>query len=353
MSTVNRRTIIRIAGAFVAWVIGSGFATGQEVLQFYSSYGYWSYGVIIINAIGFMVLGYLLMRFGFQNKEISQFNHFKFFCGSRLGTFYTWLAMITLLFLMPVLIAGGGATLHEYYGLDSYVGSAMMAALVLAAYLIGFERMINILSSLGPAIIIFSITVGLLTLLIDFRKWPEIPSYQSCLAPYQAAPHWAVSGLLYLGLNFLPGSTYFTELGSTASSEKELKWGTVSGVTVLMLSITVMGTAILLNGDAVAGLDIPVLYLARRISYAFSTVFSVMLVLGCFSSCSIMMWSVCSRFSFKKKAWNKAAAVGVAIFSYLISLFSFGNLISTIYPLIGYVGLIFIACVLYKGLVKK
>ncbi len=353
MRTTNRKTVIKIAGAFIAWVIGSGFATGQEVLQFFSSYGYDCFGIIIINLIGFIGLGYMLMRSGFENKETVPFNHFRFFCGYRLGTFYTWLITATLLLLIPVLVAGGGATKKEYNGNNTKQGPATNQDVVLTAYLIGFERMIKIISSLGPVIIAFSLVVGIVTVLTDFGKWAEIPSYKAALTPYRAAPHWVLSGLLYLGLNFFPGSTYFTELGSSASSEKELKYGALLGGTVLLLSITVMGTAIMLNGDATAGLDIPVLYLARRISYAFGAVFSVMLILGIFSSCSVMMWSVCSRFSFKKKVWNTAGAVGVAIFSYLISLLSFGKLIGTVYPLIGYVGLLFVASVLYKGITEN
>lgn len=29
------------AGAIIAFLIGSGFATGQEILQYFTSYGYW------------------------------------------------------------------------------------------------------------------------------------------------------------------------------------------------------------------------------------------------------------------------------------------------------------------------
>nr|WP_330365072.1 hypothetical protein [Clostridioides difficile] len=32
---VNIKTVISFAGAYVATVIGSGFATGQEILQFF------------------------------------------------------------------------------------------------------------------------------------------------------------------------------------------------------------------------------------------------------------------------------------------------------------------------------
>ena len=37
---VSLKTVIKFAGAFTAFLIGSGFATGQEVLQYFASYGY-------------------------------------------------------------------------------------------------------------------------------------------------------------------------------------------------------------------------------------------------------------------------------------------------------------------------
>lgn len=350
---VRISSVLKTAGAFIAWVIGSGFATGQEVLQFFTSYGYKSYAVILINLIGFIFVGYFIMRTGYEHKRDLQFNHFKYFCGKTVGSFYMWLVVVTLLFLIPVLIAGAGATLYESYGIHTYIGSAGMAILVLAVYLIGFERMIKIVSSLGPLMIAFLVVVGVLTVCTDIGKMSNVAWFEDSLAAYHAAPHWLLSGLLYLGMTFFPGSTYFTQLGFGAASKKEVKYGAVIGATVLILSVTVISTAILLNGDVIVGLDIPVLYLARKISHVFGAVFSVMLVLGIFSSCSVVMWSVCSRFTFEKKLWNALLAIGVVSFSYVVSLCSFGKLISTVYPMIGYVGLFFIGCVVYKGIRRQ
>ena len=349
---MNIRNVIKIAGAYIAWVIGSGFATGQEVLRFFSSYGYMSYAVIGINLVGFILLGYLLMRTGFENKADAEFNHFQYFCGKKLGTCYSWLITITLLMLIPVLISGGGATLNEYYSIPKSVGSAVLAAAVLAVYLIGFEKMVNIISKLGPVIILFSLSVGFISLIKSIGNWNSIPEYAAKLEPFSAAPKWWLSGVLYLGLNFFPGSTYFTRIGIAAKSKKDLTCGAICGGTVLMLSIIIMNTAILLNGNAIAGLDIPVLYLARMISAFLGAVFSVMLVLGIFSSCSVMMWTVCSNISSKTHK-NVLTAIAVVVFGYVVSLFSFGTLISTVYPLIGYIGLIYLGCVLWKGLFKR
>ncbi len=347
---VQLSSVLKIGGAFMAWVIGSGFATGQEVLQFFSSFGYWSYGVALINLIGFILIGYCLLRSGFANRQKENYDPFLYFCGKRLGKMYTILVTGTLLLLIPVLFAGAGAALYEYYGIPHLIGSAIMATIVLIVYLIGFERMVSILSSLSPAIIIFSLIVGIITILRDHGNFSVIPTYSAVLSPYQAAPHWALSGLLYVSLNFMPGSTYFSQLGKNAGSQKELKYGVIIGGSALILSITVISTAIALNGSNTAGLGIPVLFLAKKISYWFGALFSVILVCGIFSSSSLMLWSVCSRLSPKRKNANRLLAVAVVICAFFVSLLPFNSLVAAFYPFIGYIGMPFIVCVIIKSL---
>lgn len=109
----NKKAVVKFAGAFIAWIIGSGFATGQEVLQFFASYGYLSYGVVLLNLIGFLFLGQVLLVTGYEHKTETSFNHFKYFCGEKIGTFYSWVIHLTLLLIMPVLISGAGATLQN------------------------------------------------------------------------------------------------------------------------------------------------------------------------------------------------------------------------------------------------
>lgn len=342
------RAVIKFAGAFIAWVIGSGFATGQEVLQFFSSYGYWSYGVVLIDLIGFLFLGRALLLTGYDNKERQGFNQFKYFCGEKLGAFYSLLIPITLLLIMPVLISGAGATLSEYYGINHYVGSAVMAAMVLCAYLIGFERLIKVVSSIGPVIIAFALLVGAVTVIRDFDQFSDVPAYESVLSKSQSSPHWLISAVLYLSLNFLCGSTYFTQLGISADNRKEAKYGAMVGAAALVLAIGIMSSAILFDAKDTAQLAIPMLFLAKKLSYVFGAVFSVVLIFGIFSSCATMMWTVCNQFTRGGQKGNRIFAVCVAVFTFILGLFSFSELVGLFYPLVGYMGLIFVGCVVYK-----
>ena len=350
---MSKKNVIRIAGGFVAWVIGSGFATGQEILQFFSSYGYGSYGVVIVNLIGFLVVGPMLLGVGFEKGKDESFKHFDYYCGKKIGTFYSWATTITLLFVMAVLISGAGATLSEYYGLNHYVGAAIMAVMILVAYLLGFEKLIKILGFIGPSIIAFCLLIGLITVVRDFSNIEQVPIYADNLAVSQSSPNWIISSILYVSYNFLCGSTYYTALGASSSTKKEAIVGAVVGAIGLILAIAVMNTAIIVNAGDTASLAIPTLYLAKRISYVLGAVFSIFLILGIYSSCSAMMWTVCTKFATGNEHKDRIIALSIAVLTFILGLFSFSQLIGLFYPIIGYAGIFFIGCVVYKKFEKK
>ncbi|MCL1809426.1 MAG: hypothetical protein FWG42_06665 [Clostridiales bacterium] len=343
------KAIIKYAGAFIAWIVGSGFATGQEILQFFTSYGYASYGAVLINTAGFVFLGQKLLVKGYEHRAEAKFDHYRFYCGKWAGAVYSRLVPATLLLVLTVLIAASGATLSEYYGVNSSLGSATMAALVLCAYLTGFENLVRIVSKIGPVIVVFAIAVGAITLLHDFSSFGEIGRHEKILATSQVAPGWAASGVLYLSLNFLCGCTYFTALGKSAKNRKDAKWGAIAGTVALMLVIAIMNTAILLNASDAASLSVPTLYLSNKISHGLGASFSVVLMLGMFSSSSAIMWAFCNQF-FTEGTWkNRLFAVATAACSFIAGLFfSFRELVGIVYPFIGYIGLVFLVCVVFR-----
>ena len=348
----NIKAIAKYAGAFMAWIVGAGFATGQEILRFFTSYGYVGYFGILLGFAGFLFLGQVLLLKGYDHKGEEKFNHFHFYCGKKLGNAYSLLVSATLVLLMAVLIAGSGATLAEFYGANRYIGSAITAVMVLCAYLIGFEKLVKVLSMIGPVVIVFALSVGTVTVIGDFPNIGEAGGYEAVLAPTRAAPHWVIGAFLYLPLNFLCSSTYYTALGRSAQNRKDAKWGAIAGAVIVVLVIAIMNTAILLNAGDAAALSVPTLYLARKISYSLGAVFSIVLMLGMFSSCSTMMWSFCNQF-FKEGTWkNRLVAASTSVVTFTIGLFPFRELVGVFYPLIGYIGLVFVVCVIYKGFIK-
>ena len=356
METLNEekasiKAIIRNAGAFIAWVVGSGFATGQEILQFFTSYGYVSYGIILINLAGFIFISRVLLLNGYEHRNEEKFDHYRFYCGNKLGLVYTWFVPAALVIALAVLTAASGATMSEYFGVNRLIGSSVMSVLVLCVYLSGFENLIKIISKIGPVVVFFIILIGIITIINDFPNIGKIGEYERVLSPMQAAPSWIISSVLYLSLNFVNGSPFFTALGKTAKNQSDAKWGALVGAIALILVITVVNSSVLLNAGDAASLSVPTLYLARRISYAFGLAFSIVLMLGVFSSCSALMWSFCNHF-FPGTRKNKIIAVATSVVTLAIGLFPFQVLVAVLYPIIGYMGLVFLALVVYKGIKK-
>ncbi len=78
-----------------------------------------------------------------------------------------------------------------------------------------------------------------------------------------------------------------------------------------------------------------------------------MLILGIFSACSAMMWTVCSKFRDDDVKKSRMFAVCMVVVVFFLSLFSFSGLMSVLYPFIGYMGLVYMFCVLRKGVLQR
>lgn len=344
------RAIFKYAGAFVAWVIGAGFATGQEILQFFTSYGLMSYAVVLLTLACFVVLGCVMLTTGCEHRQEEHFDYCRCYCGKWLGAFYSWFVPASLVLLMPVLVAAAGAALSQYFGLWRWFGSALMALMVLGAYLVGFERLVGIVSLTGPVIILFTLTVGTITVVSDFDNFSAVAGCAPLLSSMRAAPNWVLSTLLYVPLTFCCGSAYYNELGRSAGNSTAARWGSVAGAVAVVGAIAIMNTAILLNAGDAASLAVPTLFLARKLFYLLGAAFSVVLFLGIFSCCSAMMWTFCNRLPTAGTPNDKYAAAAVSAAAFLLGLLPFAKLVGAVYPFIGFLGLPFVACVFWRGL---
>lgn len=71
----SKMRVLTYAGAIMAFLIGSGFATGQEIMQYYTSYGFWGLfgtGAIVLALISFVSIQFLTVGRREQFEKPSQ-----------------------------------------------------------------------------------------------------------------------------------------------------------------------------------------------------------------------------------------------------------------------------------------
>lgn len=350
---VNVVSVIKFAGAYIAFIIGSGFATGQEIMQFYTSHGIMSIGAVLISMFLFAWVGGSVMAMGYDSANEPEGKAYQRFCGKYLGTFYEYFVPFFLFCVVVIMISGAGATLNEYYGLNYYVGSFIMAALVFIAYIFGLNGLINIIGLIGPVIIIFTMGIGFVILARNGGNLAGVDEMMKDATVSKAAPTWWLSGILYGGYNIFGAIIFLTALGRTAHSRKEAMVGGVTGGVALMTATLVMNLALLANIVDMSKLAIPTLSLAKSISPLLGMFFSIVLLCGIFSTAAPMMWTVCDRIVKEGTMKSRLIALVLVVIAFFCGQLPFGTLVGTIYPYTGYLGLLLFICLAYVQITGK
>lgn len=385
-STGGMIDTMRIAGAYVAYVIGSGFATGQEIVQFFTVYGIKGIAGMAVCTFLFSAMGAALLADGYRygngempkvqkrvcgssrNKRISGSGGvYEYYCGTALGRVFELMMPVILFCTVVIMIAGAGAAVQEYYELDYKIGCTVMAIILFVSYMLGFHKIVNAIGFLAPVIIIFMITVGVITIADSgIGNFSDLSAYfesgssgmqygiSGSDADFGMQPgKWFFSALLYASYNTVSAVAFFRALGSSAASAGSARAGGILGGVMLMTAALMMNLAIMTKAETAVGLAIPTLYLARLISPVFGAAFSAVLLIEIFSTAAPMMWTVCSRFA--EDGTPKAFAVGAAFIvpAYLLSGVSFEKLIGCVYPCTGILGFVFMFCLLKTCMARR
>ena len=345
--------VMKFAGAFIAFIIGSGFATGQEIMQFFTSNGLYSLVSIIISLILFTYFGSTVMSCGFDYGSLKKYRPYKYFFGNKVGLFYEYFVPVLLFISVIVMISGAGATLQEYYGLNYYVGCAMMTILVLIAFLCGLDSLINIIGFIGPVIVVFSLIVGFTILVQNLDGLKNISQTIMEVNLTKAGGNCVKSGILYASYNMVSGLFFFTSLGNSADTRREAKYGAIVGSLLLMIVILVMNFALLSKINDIYKLSIPTLYFAKSISPMFGKVFSIVLLCGIFSTAAPNFWTVCDKISKEGRYNSKIIAIIISILAFFCGLFPFEKLVANVYPLTGILGILLFICIFLKQISKR
>ncbi|MEI6857221.1 hypothetical protein [Psychrilyobacter sp.] len=122
IKSIDIVTVIKVAGAFIALLIGSGFATGQETLQFFAAYGLMGVLGSLITLVLFVYLSHTFMKLGMETGIIKNDGVFRHYLGKWIGTGLSWYTIIFIIAIFAIMLSGAGATLNQSYGIPVLIG---------------------------------------------------------------------------------------------------------------------------------------------------------------------------------------------------------------------------------------
>ncbi|WP_028987850.1 YkvI family membrane protein [Thermicanus aegyptius] len=330
--------IYQVAATYIGTVVGAGFATGQEIFQFFTRNGALGTLAILLSTLLFIGIGYKTMTIAKLERCYSYQEFHVHLFGPKGSLFFNLMIPFLLLGGSGVMLSGMGALFEEQFHLPRQIGILLAMLLVILIVLKGLKGVLWVNGLFAPFILFMISLLGLHLLL-------EPPSFPATLDPWNF--RWILSAILYTGLNLILSQAVLVPLGKETEDASILLWGSLFGGGGLGLMLLIGHEVMLRHQNLIQQAEIPLgTILHFLFPWAFVLYSLVILV-------EILTTLVGNTFGIMRQAESIASLpplpslLLVLLGAYLISHWGFRMLVSSLYPFIGGLGILYIVRIIF------
>lgn len=337
--------IFKIASAFIGIIVGAGFASGQEVLLYFTSFGHLGTAGAVLATAFFAYMGMMLTKLGTRMKAESHKEAIYRVSGWKwLGWIVDAVIIFTLFGVGVVMIAGAGSIPSQQFGLPALTGVIFMCLIVTAAILLNVEKVVKIIGSITPFLILTVVIISIYSLVSMDESFSVLET--TALQQPNGFSYWFVSAMNYVSFNIAVGASMALLMGGNETDERVSALGGLFGGLGLGMMIVLSHLAIFSRIDTIAAYDMPLLALVDELSPILGAFYSVVLFGMVFNTAVSMFFSLAARFTTLGTAGHKKFVLITITAAFGLSFLGFTDLVSLFYPVIGYMGLFLIAALL-------
>lgn len=322
---------------FAGCFLGAGYVSGQELWQFFGSFG--AYGIVgmILAAVLLSSFGIILTRY-VQLTGISDMDRVVIKKNIRpLRLIFVLLEVFFLFGVFVIMTAGVGAMLEQVFGISPLLGSGIFAVLVGLTAVFGMSGMVTAFSVTVPALVIMSAVIFTVTGMQNGFGNIDFISYTGKNPLLQ---NWLISAVVFVSYNLFASIGILTPIGKKVKSKRTLYTGIIGGgVLLLLIAAMILLTISIIPGSTDE--QLPMLAVAQSVSPVFTVIFALLLFGGMFGTSVSSVFAidefVKSRFK-PEKSVSISIIFAICALSFAGSIFGFDKLIGVVYPVCGYLG---------------
>jgi len=338
----NLKEIFRLASAFVGVIVGAGFASGQEILQFFTSFG--AVGLLggIISSAVFMFLAMALAALGQHVGAESHKPVVTLICGKYVGAFVDAFITFFMFGVAVVMLAGAGSLLQQFTGVPSVWGSVAATVLVVLIVCLNLRSVVTVIGLITPFLVLMAFIVCIWALVARESSFTDLNAVAQTMP--QGAGNWLVAALLYVSYNIVAGTPMLAIMGGDAPNRRVAVWGGVLGGLVLGVLILIIAAGMLARVDDIANVPMPTLMLAMELSPLLGVIMAVVIFGMILNTAVGVLYSFVARFFEPETTGFRWGAIGSGALALVGSFFGFIALVGTVYPFFGYLGFVLMVC---------
>lgn len=342
----NLKLSLRIGAVFIGTVVGAGFATGQEIIQFFTCFGQIGAVTLLMTGILFYIMAAAVIRAAACYNAYNYKELIYHIAGNRIGFAYDILVTVFLLIGTSIMFAGSGALFHESLGLPHTLGVVLMAILTLIIILQSLTGILNINSIIVP--VLFAVIAAVLAATVKNGDIEEIGS--KLLSNYNGS----LFKPLFYFLFFCCYNTFLSIGVLSAIPEKvknrsALRMGVFLGAMGLMILSLMLNISLTLKSPQVFDYSIPMDCITSSLGKLVKNIAAFCIWCGIFSTAVSNAFSIAKRLSEDRYVTYNQACFFTVLCCLPLAFFEFKGLISFFYPLFGALSMFIIFRLLFAS----
>ncbi len=324
------RNGFKIAFVYIGLVIGAGFASGREILEYFNMKNRENPIFVVLAALLFAFVSYIILSKTYKSG-ISDFSEFVDFQAGRLSKTIKAIMYLFMFCGFFVMLSASGSLFNSAFGVDKKVGVVVLSIICFFVFAFDIKGIVAINTVLVPFMI-----AGILYLSISSLLYADV-SASSILFSDNAA----ISAVCYVSYNTITAGAVLVPLYSLLD-RRVIKTGVIAASTVLGILILLIWLTLNLFYERILVFHMPMLEIASLRGELYRIIYTFVLFTSICTTAVSHGFGVLSRFHPKTKKQRIFLAAVFCLAAMPFSDLNFSFLVSTLYGVFGYFGLIWL-----------
>lgn len=345
----NLKQILQIAFTYIGTVVGAGFATGKEILLFFTRYG-WTATLTIGLATAFFVwIGVKLMLIAHDIGAESYEDLNKELFGKQLGEAVSLFILVILFGVTSVMLAAAGSLFQEHMGFPFQIGLLVTLLLTYLFLHKGMAAILTINSIVVPIMLLFTAAIVWMTV-----QNPGSGNWLTLSGAFPWHRTW-FSPILYTSYNLAMAQAVLVPLGKEINSKKTLYWGGILGGIGIGGLLLACHFSLAAQMPGITRYEIPMGHLILPLGRLVQLMYVLVIFGEILTTFLSNVYGLALQLKQRTGLRLPLLILGILTGCYLISQIGFGRLLEFLYPLFGVVSLVWFVMLVWRRrvLVRK
>ena len=332
---MKKSFIFTFVMTILAGIIGAGFASGKEIVEFFGKAGYWAIPFLVIAGGLFFCCFYIFSWIGkiVKPKSISDLTSAVF---GRAGMFVDFGFILSSFITLSSMLAGCDSIGSLVFGSGyNFCYISILTAIIVAIIVaVGLKFIYKVTDFIMP------VMLGMIFIVLILHLFTQ--------APQEVSPdnikfnfiHVFIYSILYVSMNSFY-NIFIIAKSSEYMDKKQIGKASTIASSILFVLILLVFISIMRGGNNVFVSDMPMINIASGLGAPIGIIYSIVLWLAIFTTICISAYTI--REWLGRAIKNKfMCSVIVLTLGFIFSRFGFANIVRIFYPIEGIFGLFFI-----------